>query len=47
MRQKLQVLVHNAVEIKSFIVISLMEQILFKMAPTDIRTKLLLNQSGR
>ena len=46
MRQKLQVPIHDAVELKCFIVISLIEQTLFQVILTDIGTKLLLDHNG-
>ena len=44
---KLQVPISDVVEIKCFIVTSLMEQTLFQVTLTDIGTKLFLDQSGR
>jgi len=40
-------LIYDAVEMKSFIVISLMEQTLPRIILMDIGTKLFLDQSGR
>ena len=47
MRQKLHVLIYDAVEMNCFIVIPLIKQTLFQVTPIDIGTKLLLDQSGR
>jgi len=47
MKQKLQGLIYNAVEMKHFIVISLLKQALFLVTPIDIETKLFLDRSGR
>jgi len=40
MKQKLLALIYDAVEMKHFIVISLMKQTFFLVTPMDIETKL-------
>ena len=47
MRQKLQLVIYDAVEIKHFILISLLKQTLFLVTPMDIETKLFFGQSDR
>ena len=47
MRQVLRRLIQDVIEIKCFIVISLMKQIFFLVRPMDIRIKLLLDWSDR
>ena len=46
MKQKLQMVIHEAAEIKHFIMISLLKQTLFLVTPMDIKTKLFLDLSG-
>ena len=44
-RQKLRALIYGTVEMKRFIVISLLKQTLFLVALIDIETKLFLDRS--
>ena len=47
MRQKLQALIYNVVEMKHFIVISLLKQTEFQIMPMDIETNYsLINLAG-
>jgi len=47
MRQKLQALIYDAVEVKHFITICLLKQTLFLVMLIYIETKLFLDQSVR